>query len=101
MNKNFGCRIIINFFLGDMFWTSHTFTLVLGCDRSPYYNIELKEMHVAGKPLTLNPTVFDGKYGTVLDSGTTYAYLPGEAFRAFKDAVSVPLRSSHVHFFFS
>jgi hypothetical protein len=31
--------------------------------------------------------VFNQKYGTVLDSGTTYAYLPPEAFDAFKEAV--------------
>ncbi|BBG95184.1 Eukaryotic aspartyl protease family protein [Prunus dulcis] len=55
---------------------------------SPYYNIELKEIHVAGKPLKLNSKIFDGKHGTVLDSGTTYAYLPKDAFHAFKDAVT-------------
>ncbi|WCJ35518.1 Eukaryotic aspartyl protease family protein [Euphorbia peplus] len=55
--------------------------------RSQYYNIDLKELHVAGKRLNLNPKIFDGKHGTVLDSGTTYAYLPEEAFLAFKDAV--------------
>ncbi|ESW28744.1 hypothetical protein PHAVU_002G014200 [Phaseolus vulgaris] len=55
--------------------------------RSPYYNINLKEVHVAGKRLNLNPKVFDGKHGTVLDSGTTYAYLPESAFLAFKDAI--------------
>ncbi|GAB2293823.1 hypothetical protein Dimus_028036 [Dionaea muscipula] len=62
-------------------------------NRSPYYNIELKEIHVAGKPLKLSPSVFDGKYGTVLDSGTTYAYLPEEAFVAFKSAI---LNSIHL-----
>ncbi|CDY22367.1 BnaA06g36890D [Brassica napus] len=55
--------------------------------RSPYYNIDLKQMHVAGKSLKLNPKVFNGKHGTVLDSGTTYAYFPKEAFNAIKDAV--------------
>ena len=55
---------------------------------SPYYNVDLKGIHVAGKKLGLSPSVFDGRYGTVLDSGTTYAYLPEEAFGAFKDAVS-------------
>ncbi|KAK9269997.1 hypothetical protein L1049_025570 [Liquidambar formosana] len=55
--------------------------------RSPYYNIELKEIHVAGKPLQLSPKIFDGRHGTVLDSGTTYAYLPDESFDAFKDAI--------------
>ncbi|KAG5395326.1 hypothetical protein IGI04_025289 [Brassica rapa subsp. trilocularis] len=37
--------------------------------------------------LKLNPKVFNGKHGTVLDSGTTYAYFPKEAFNAIKDAV--------------
>ncbi|KAE8653950.1 putative pumilio-like protein 7 [Hibiscus syriacus] len=60
--------------------------------RSPYYNIELKEMHVAGKPLKLPAGVFDGRHGTVLDSGTTYAYLPEDAFVAFRSAI---LREVH------
>ena len=38
--------------------------------------------------MKLSPKVFDQRHGTVLDSGTTYAYLPEEAFFAFKDAVS-------------
>lgn len=54
---------------------------------SPYYNIEMKEIRVAGKPLKLSPSTFNGRHGTVLDSGTTYAYLPPKAFFAFKDAV--------------
>ncbi|KAL8251008.1 hypothetical protein R6Q59_034701 [Mikania micrantha] len=56
--------------------------------RSSYYNIELKEIHVAGKRLPISSRVFDGKYGTVLDSGTTYAYLPEAAFVAFKNSVT-------------
>ncbi|XVE94989.1 hypothetical protein REPUB_Repub02eG0057900 [Reevesia pubescens] len=55
--------------------------------RSPYYNIELKEMHVAGKRLKLPAGVFDGNHGTVLDSGTTYAYFRKDAFLAFKNAI--------------
>ncbi|KAK8649044.1 hypothetical protein V6N13_129782 [Hibiscus sabdariffa] len=58
----------------------------------PYYNIELKELHVAGKRLKLPAGVFDGKHGTVMDSGTTYAYLPKDAFVAFRDAI---LREVH------
>ncbi|KAI3726333.1 hypothetical protein L1987_66130 [Smallanthus sonchifolius] len=63
--------------------------------RSPYYNIELKEIHVAGKRLPLRSSVFDGKYGTVLDSGTTYAYLPEAAFVAFKRAVMKEVLGLH------
>lgn len=61
--------------------------------RSPYYNIDLKEIHVAGKQLALKPSIFDGKHGTVLDSGTTYAYLPEAAFLAFKEAIMKEIRS--------
>ncbi|CAI0405662.1 unnamed protein product [Linum tenue] len=61
--------------------------------RSPYYNVDLKEIHVAGKKLQLDPKIFNGKYGTVLDSGTTYAYLPEQAFSVFKDAIMKELHS--------
>ncbi|XP_050206707.1 aspartic proteinase 36-like [Mercurialis annua] len=61
--------------------------------RSQYYNIDLKAINVAGKKLPLNPTIFDGRSGTVLDSGTTYAYLPEAAFIAFKDALMKELNS--------
>ncbi|XP_075476585.1 aspartic proteinase 36-like [Primulina tabacum] len=61
--------------------------------RSPYYNIKLTEIHVAGKALPLHPKTFDGKHGAVLDSGTTYAYLPEFAFRAFKTAIFRELKS--------
>lgn len=43
---------------------------------------------MAGKPLPLDPQVFNDKYGTVLDSGTTYAYLPEKAYVVFRDTVS-------------
>ncbi|KAI3521057.1 hypothetical protein L1887_10516 [Cichorium endivia] len=55
--------------------------------RSPYYNIKLRGLHVAGKRLPLSPSVFDGRLGTILDSGTTYAFLPEPAFLAFKEAI--------------
>ena len=31
---------------------------------------------------------YEEGYGTVLDSGTTFTYLPSEAFSEFKEAVS-------------
>ncbi|XP_044511927.1 aspartic proteinase 36-like isoform X2 [Mangifera indica] len=61
--------------------------------RSPYYNIALEEIHVAGKPLKLSRKIFDGRHGTVLDSGTTYAYLPQQAFSAFKEAIMKEIHS--------
>ncbi|KAF3642720.1 putative aspartic proteinase-like protein 2-like isoform X2 [Capsicum annuum] len=57
---------------------------------NPYYNIELKEILVPGKPLKMNPWVFGGKHGAILDSGTTYAYLPEPVFIAFNSINSFP-----------
>ncbi|KAG2329463.1 hypothetical protein Bca52824_000643 [Brassica carinata] len=56
-------------------------------DRSPYYNIDLTGIRVAGKDLLLDSRVFDGERGVILDSGTTYAYLPDAAFAAFEEAL--------------
>jgi len=75
------------------------FTCLSINDDSPYYNIELREIHVGGKALRVDPRVFDSKHGTVLDSGTTYAYLPEQAFVAFKDAVRY-LPSTSIPFLF-
>ena len=55
---------------------------------SNYYNLNLTGIRVQGISLQVDASTFDGKYGTVLDSGTTYAYLPHQAFEAFKEAVS-------------
>lgn len=43
---------------------------------------------MAGTPLPLDQGIFDSNFGTVLDSGTTYAYFPDKAFKAFTTAVS-------------
>ena len=44
-------------------------------------------MQVPDNTLDSQETYEEG-YGTVLDSGTTFTYLPTEAFRAFRDAVT-------------
>ncbi|KAI6695160.1 hypothetical protein NL676_022870 [Syzygium grande] len=79
--------------LGGIFPPSDMVYAYSDAGRSPYYNIDLKEIHVAGKQLALKPSVFDGKLGTVLDSGTTYAYLPEAAFLAFKEALMKEVQS--------
>uniref|UniRef100_A0A7C9DGK5 Xylanase inhibitor C-terminal domain-containing protein n=1 Tax=Opuntia streptacantha TaxID=393608 RepID=A0A7C9DGK5_OPUST len=44
-------------------------------------------MHVAGKKLPIDPSLFDQKHGTLVDGGTTYAYFPEAAFVEFKQAI--------------
>ncbi|OIT29569.1 hypothetical protein A4A49_27739 [Nicotiana attenuata] len=43
--------------------------------------------------LNLNSQVFGGKHEAILDSGTTYAYLPEAAFVAFKNVIMKELHS--------
>lgn len=64
--------------------------------RSAYYNLGLQEVHVGGSPLNVDPGIFDSNFGTVLDSGTTYAYFPEKAFEAFKAAVTQQVKLKQV-----
>lgn len=52
-----------------------------------YYNVKMESITVDGTVLPIEPSLFDRGYGTVLDSGTTFSYLPAAAFKAFSTAV--------------
>jgi hypothetical protein len=49
-------------------------------------------MGVGGKPLQLDQALFDQGYGSVMDSGTTFTYLPTAVFKAFSEAVEAAVR---------
>lgn len=53
-----------------------------------YYTLDMKAIHVNGFQLELEPSIFSTGYSTVLDSGTTFSYLPSKAFHAFAESVS-------------
>lgn len=53
-----------------------------------YYNVKLTRVAVGMEPLQVDPSVFGEGYGTVLDSGTTFTYMPSAVFKAFADAVA-------------
>ncbi|KAK9079090.1 hypothetical protein SSX86_000760 [Deinandra increscens subsp. villosa] len=61
----------------------------------PHYNLNLQSISVNDKTISIDPSVFEtsrhGK-GTVIDSGTTLAYLAEEAYNPFVNAItrSVP-----------
>uniref|UniRef100_A0A7I4ELK1 Peptidase A1 domain-containing protein n=1 Tax=Physcomitrium patens TaxID=3218 RepID=A0A7I4ELK1_PHYPA len=57
-------------------------TVILGAILPSYGMIRIQ-----GEPLPVKPSVFDGRDGTILDSGTMFAYLPEKTFNAFRDAV--------------
>ena len=55
---------------------------------STYYNVVVEGISVAGKRLRFGSDAFEGGYGAVFDSGTTFAYLPSPVFDAFHKEVS-------------
>lgn len=54
-----------------------------------HYNVELKEVEVGGVVLQLPTDVFDvgEKRGTIIDSGTTLAYLPDLVYKQVMEKV--------------
>ncbi|GMI97214.1 hypothetical protein like AT5G22850 [Hibiscus trionum] len=56
----------------------------------PHYNLDLRSISVGGQVLSINPSVFStsSNQGTIVDSGTTLAYLAEEAYDAFMSAVT-------------
>ncbi|KQJ99477.1 aspartic proteinase-like protein 2 isoform X2 [Brachypodium distachyon] len=56
----------------------------------PHYNVVLKTIDVGGSTLQLPTNIFDiggGSRGTIIDSGTTLAYLPEVVYKAVLSAV--------------
>lgn len=63
-----------------------------------HYNVILKAIDVDGEPLDLPPSIasFGGNGGTIIDSGTTLAYLPQDLYNSLikqvpKSLFSLPL----------
>ncbi|KAK8562241.1 hypothetical protein V6N13_019729 [Hibiscus sabdariffa] len=56
----------------------------------PHYNLDLRSISVGGQVLSIDPSVFStsSSRGTIVDSGTTLAYLADEAYDAFTDAIT-------------
>ncbi|GBG60420.1 hypothetical protein CBR_g5596 [Chara braunii] len=62
------------------------FTL-LDLQKSYYYCVVLEGVRLDGETLDVPADIYTEGYGAVLDSGTTFAYLPSQAFHAFKKKV--------------
>ncbi|CAA3032280.1 aspartic ase 2 isoform X2 [Olea europaea subsp. europaea] len=56
----------------------------------PHYNINLQSISVNGQELSIDPSVFatSTNQGTIVDSGTTLAYLAEEAYDPFVTAIT-------------
>lgn len=56
-----------------------------------HYNVILQSISVNGQTLSIDPSTFaisNNQGGTIIDSGTTLAYLAKDAYTPFVDAVS-------------
>nr|XP_043609435.1 aspartic proteinase 36-like [Erigeron canadensis] len=57
----------------------------------PHYNLNLLSISVNGQTLSIDPSMFatsSSRGGTIIDSGTTLAYLAEEAYDPFVDAIT-------------
>lgn len=56
----------------------------------PHYNLNLQSISVNGQPLAIDPSVFAtaSNKGTIVDTGTTLAYLTEDAYDPLVNAVS-------------
>uniref|UniRef100_A0A6N2KI00 Peptidase A1 domain-containing protein n=1 Tax=Salix viminalis TaxID=40686 RepID=A0A6N2KI00_SALVM len=56
----------------------------------PHYNLNLQSISVNGQTLAINPSVFasSSSQGTIIDSGTTLAYLAEAAYDPFMSAIT-------------
>ncbi|KAK7262223.1 hypothetical protein RJT34_29786 [Clitoria ternatea] len=59
----------------------------------PHYNINLQSISVNGRTLPIDPAVFgtSNNRGTIVDSGTTLAYLAEEAYNPFVNAITAAI----------
>lgn len=62
----------------------------------PHYNLDLQSIAVNGQTLSIDPSVFttSNNRGTIVDSGTTLAYLAEEAYGPFVGAITTTVSQS-------
>ncbi|KAL8210435.1 hypothetical protein R6Q57_004872 [Mikania cordata] len=63
----------------------------------PHYNVNLQSISVNGQTLSIDPSTFaisDNQGGTIIDSGTTLAYLAEGAYMPFVDAITQSVSQS-------
>ncbi|KAM0957477.1 hypothetical protein ACFX2A_026133 [Malus domestica] len=65
------------------------------------YNVDLQSIAANGKLLSIDPAIFSTSHdrGTLIDSGTTVAYLVEEAYYAFVSAINFTVSKSVNHSF--
>ncbi|CAI5470248.1 unnamed protein product [Closterium sp. Yama58-4] len=56
---------------------------------TPFYQVVVSQILIAGEPLPVEdaPLLFSSGFGVVVDSGTSFSYLPAPLFEAFKHSI--------------
>uniref|UniRef100_A0A7S0RJ26 Peptidase A1 domain-containing protein n=1 Tax=Chlamydomonas leiostraca TaxID=1034604 RepID=A0A7S0RJ26_9CHLO len=83
-------------FLGDVPFADHdkmVYTPLLPGWQTHYYTVKIEQMTVGGSKVNVAASVYAQGYGAVLDSGTTFTYLPTAAFNSFSDLVDKAAKS--------
>ncbi|KAI7748011.1 hypothetical protein M8C21_028875, partial [Ambrosia artemisiifolia] len=81
--------------LGQIIEPSMVYTPLI--PSQPHYNLNLLSISVNGQTLSIDPSMFatsSSRGGTIIDSGTTLAYLAEEAFDPFVDAITQSVSQS-------
>ncbi|RZC47540.1 hypothetical protein C5167_040484 [Papaver somniferum] len=101
----FGCS---NYLSGDLTTTQRAVDGILGFGQhenwqrkqrrkknlEPHYNLDLQSIALNGLLVPIDPAVFSNGQGTIVDSGTTLAHLPGGAFDPFVNALVAVVQPS-------
>ncbi|KAF5783635.1 putative nepenthesin [Helianthus annuus] len=81
--------------LGQIIEPSMVYTPLI--PSQPHYNLNLLSISVNGRTLSIDPSMFGtsgSRGGTIIDSGTTLAYLAEEAYDPFVDAITLSVSQS-------
>jgi len=63
----------------NIYWSPRVF--------KAYYSVKLEQVLVGGKALSVSEKIINGKFGALVDSGTTLIILPNEVFSGLKAAM--------------
>lgn len=53
---------------------------------APFYNVQISGIAFGEQQLDIDLAPFEKSYGTIIDSGTTFTYLPSDAYQALAQA---------------
>ncbi|KAK2395139.1 aspartic proteinase [Trifolium repens] len=102
-HPNWNVEVIINRYIfreihgnSPSFSAAATLKQIRTKDGRPHYNLNIQSISVNGQALQIDASVFatSKDRGTIIDSGTTLAYLAEEAYDPFVNTISIAIPNS-------